>query len=97
MCRAPTPAALSACRGGPCEDLYFTTRTSTEKEHYHHLGGMTGFGETFPDRIGVWVEQNVRKVDPSMIDASGEEALKAQRIIEAAIESWEKKTIVDLK
>jgi predicted dehydrogenase len=36
-------------------------------------------------------------VPPSKIDASGEEALKAQTIIEAAIESWEKGTIIKVE
>ena len=80
-----------------CEELTFYSRTTTETEHYHHLGGMTGFGETFPSRIGKWVEQNLAKVAPSKIDGSAVEALKAQTIIEAAIESWEKKKIVDIK
>ena len=79
-----------------CEELTFYSRTSTEQESYHHLGGMTGFGETFAGRIHTWLEQNVKKVPPSKIDASGEDALKVQTIIEAAIESWEKHRIVDL-
>lgn len=80
-----------------CEEVTFYSRQSTETEHYHHLGGMTNFGETFPDRIHVWLEQNARNVPPSKIDASGEEALKAQTIIEAAIESWEKGTIIKVE
>lgn len=80
-----------------CEDLTFYSRTSSEREHYHHLGGMTGFGETFASRIGKWVDQNAAKAAPSKIDGSGEDALRAQLIIEAAIESWEKKKIVDIR
>ena len=79
-----------------CEELTLFNRKNTETEHYHHLGGMTSFGETFPDRIHVWLEQNTKKVAPKNIDAAGEEALKAQLIIEAAVESFEKKKIVDL-
>lgn len=79
-----------------CEELYFHSRESADCEHFHHLGGMKNFGETFPDRIHVWLEQNANQVPPEEIDASGEEALKAQTIIEAAIESWEKKRIVDV-
>lgn len=79
-----------------CEELYFNNRANTEKEHYHHLGGMTNFGETFQDRIHVWLEQNMQKVPPSKIDGSGEDAMRAQCIIEACIESWEKKKIVDV-
>ncbi len=80
-----------------CEELTFYSRASTERESYHHLGGMTGFGETFQSRIHVWLEQNAKKVAPSKIDGSGEDALRAQIIIEAAIESWEKKKVVDIR
>ena len=80
-----------------CEDLTFTSRNSTEREHYHHLGGMTGFGETFAARIHTWLEQNAQKVAPSQIDGAGEDALRVQRIIEACIESWEKRKVVALR
>ena len=50
---------------------------------------MMGFGETFPSRIGRWVDQNIEKASPEAIDASGADALHVQRIIEAVIESWE--------
>jgi predicted dehydrogenase len=79
-----------------CEELYFTSRTTTESEHYHHLGGMKSFPETFGSRIHRWLEQNEAKTPPEEIDGSGEDALRAQRIIEAAIASWEQKTIIDL-
>ncbi len=80
-----------------CEDLTFTSRTSSEREHYHHLGGMTHFNETFASRIHAWLEQNTAKVKPAEIDGSGASALKAQQVIEAAIESWDKKKIIDIK
>ena len=80
-----------------CEELYYYSRANTETEHYHHLGAMTNFGETFPDRIGVWLKQNADKLRPEQIDGSGEDALKAQLIIEAAVESWDTKKIVDLE
>ncbi len=80
-----------------CEELTFYTRASSETEHYHHLGGMKSFGETFASRIHRWLEQNAKKVRPSMIDGSGEDALRAQMIIEAAIASWHEKRIVNLR
>jgi len=80
-----------------CEELTFYTRANSETEHYHHLGGMTGFGETFPSRIHTWLEQNKKKVAPSKIDGAGEDALRCQLIIEAAITSWHEKKIVDLR
>ena len=79
-----------------CESLEFYPRYSRETETYAYLGGMMSFGETFGSRIGKWVEQNLRKVKPQQIDASGEDALKVQLIIEAAIESWETGRIVAL-
>ncbi len=80
-----------------CEHLTFTRRDSPESESHHFLGGMTGFGETFPSRIGAWIDQNLKKAAPAQIDGSGEEALRAQMIIEAAIASWETKSVVEVK
>ena len=79
-----------------CEHLTFYPRFSRETETYDYLGGMMGFGETFGSRIGAWVEQNLAKVAPDAIDGSGEDALKAQYVIEAAIESWQTGTVVTL-
>ncbi|MSS71899.1 MAG: Gfo/Idh/MocA family oxidoreductase [Candidatus Latescibacteria bacterium] len=79
-----------------CEHLEFYPRSSRQVETYSYLGGMMGFNETFDSRIGRWVEQNIQKVKPEEIDASGEDALKVQTIIEAVIESWEKGTVVTL-
>jgi predicted dehydrogenase len=77
-----------------CEHLEFYPRFSRETETFDYIGGMMGFGETFASRIGRWVEQNLAGARPEEIDGSGEDALKAQLVIEAAIESWEKGTIV---
>jgi predicted dehydrogenase len=77
-----------------CEHLEFYPRFSRETERFDYLGGMMGFSETFPSRIGRWVEQNLAGARPEEIDGSGEDALKAQLIIEAAIESWENGTVV---
>jgi len=79
-----------------CEHLRFYPRFSQEVESYDYLGGMMSFGETFNSRIARWVEQNVAKDSPEQIDASGEDALKVQRIIEATIKSWETGTVVTL-
>jgi myo-inositol 2-dehydrogenase / D-chiro-inositol 1-dehydrogenase len=79
-----------------CEHLTFYPRSSRQTESYDYLGGMMSFAETFGSRIGHWVEQNLAGADPSEIDGSGEDALKAQLIIEAAIESWEKGTVITL-
>jgi predicted dehydrogenase len=79
-----------------CERLEFYPRFSRQVETYSYLGDMMGFNETFDSRIGKWVEQNLQQVRPEEIDASGEDALKVQTIIEAVIESWEKGTVVTL-
>ncbi|MDO8683409.1 MAG: Gfo/Idh/MocA family oxidoreductase [Armatimonadota bacterium] len=79
-----------------CEQLGFYPRNSIEVESYSYLGGMRSFGETFKSRIGAWVDQIEAGAAYDEIDASGEDALKVQRIIEAAIESWETHNIIDL-
>lgn len=79
-----------------CEHLYFFPRDSIEYESYSYLGGMRSFGETFKSRIGTWVDQIEAKTPFDQIDGSGADALKAQKIIEAAIRSWERHEIVDL-
>lgn len=79
-----------------CEHLTFYPRSSRQTETYDYLGGMMGFGETFPSRIGSWVDQNIAGASPDEIDASGEAALKVQRIIEAIIQSWETGQVVSL-
>jgi len=79
-----------------CEHLHFKPRFSIETETYSYLGGMRSFNETFRSRIGAWIDQLDAGAGPGQIDGSGEEGLKAQRIIEAAIRSFETRTIVDL-
>jgi len=79
-----------------CQHLTFYPRFSRETETYDYLGGMMNFSETFASRIGRWIEQNCQKVAPEEIDGSGEDALKAQTIIEAIIESWETDRVVIL-
>ena len=79
-----------------CEYLDFYPRFSNDTESYDHLGGMQSFPETFDTRIARWIEQNQQGVAPDRIDASGEDALRVQTIIEAAIESWDTGKVVEL-
>jgi predicted dehydrogenase len=79
-----------------CEHLTFYPRSSRETVTYDYVGGMMGFGETFASRIDRWIRQNLDGADPDEIDASGEDALKAQAIIEGIIASWEKGTVVSV-
>ncbi len=53
------------------------------------MGGLSGFGATFTNRIHRWLEQIHAEVEPSAIEASGREGLAVQEIIEAAIRSHE--------
>ncbi len=79
-----------------CQHLEFYPRASMEKETYSFLGGMMAFPETFPARITRWIEQNKEGVAPADIDASGEDGLRVQTIIEAAIESWHTGQVVSV-
>ncbi len=79
-----------------CETLDFQPRKGLEAETLHHLGGMKDFGETFKSRITAWVEDLKKKTPPDQIDAKAEDALKVQRIIEAAIKSFETESVITL-
>jgi len=79
-----------------CEVLEFQPRGRIESETYKYLGNMRSFGDTFDSRIGAWVEDIKNKTPWDQVDAKASDALAAQRVIEAAIESWEKGTVVEL-
>ncbi len=79
-----------------CQHLEFYPRASMEKETYSFLGGMMAFPETFKARITRWIEQNQEEAAPADIDASGEDGLRVQTIIEAAIESWDTGQVVSV-
>jgi predicted dehydrogenase len=79
-----------------CERLHFQPRRAPEAESYVNLGGMRSFSETFQSRIDAWVDDLINKTAPDKVNAKGEDALKVQTIIEAAIESFEKGTVVTL-
>ncbi len=53
------------------------------------MSGLSGFGATFTNRIHRWLEQIMAEVPREEIEASGEEGLAVQEIIEAAIRSHE--------
>jgi predicted dehydrogenase len=75
------------------ESLEFYPRRSNEVEIYAHPGGMGGFADTFQSRIDAWVDDLRKKTPPDRIDGRAQDALDAQKIIEAAIKSWEKGTV----
>lgn len=53
------------------------------------MGGLSGFGATFTNRINKWIEEVDAGVPQDEIDASGKDGLAVQEIIEGAIRSWE--------
>lgn len=80
-----------------CEHLTFYPRFSHEIVTYDYVGNMMGFNETFKSRIDKWIQQNLENAKPEEIDASGEDALKVQTIIEAIIESWQTNRVVTVR
>ena len=60
------------------------------------FSGMRTFEDTFVSRIHRFLEQVSEGCPPEDIDASGADGLAAQRVIQAAIESLETRTVVRL-
>jgi predicted dehydrogenase len=77
------------------ERLEFMPRESKEKLVIENgiMGGMGSFDDTFKNRIYKFVEQVSAGED---LIASGEEGLKAQEVIEAAIRSHENGTVEEV-
>lgn len=75
------------------ERLTYYPHTSPETMIVHNsiMGGMRSFDDTFKNRIGAWIRQIDSGERP--IVASGEEALKALAVVEAAIRSQQNGTI----
>jgi predicted dehydrogenase len=75
--------------------LEFFPRASLEKLVIDNpiMGGMAGFDDTFRNRINAFVAQ-VLAGGP--LDASGDDGLAAQEVIEAAIRSWENGTVEEV-
>jgi predicted dehydrogenase len=61
------------------------------------FGGYREFSDTFRNRIHTFLEQVSAGVAPDQIDGSAVEALAAQKVIAAAIESMETETVVRVK
>jgi UDP-N-acetylglucosamine 3-dehydrogenase len=60
------------------------------------MGGMASFNDTFKNRIHRYLEQLAERAPRDQIEGSGEEALAAQEVVEAAIRSHETGQIVDV-
>lgn len=80
------------------EELTLYPRESPELRVYRNgiMGGVANFGATFNNRINRWIEQVNAGVPREEIEASGEDGLAAQEIIEAAIKSFETGTVVNV-
>ena len=61
------------------------------------FGGFRDFNDTFRERIHTFLRQITDDVPPDQIDGSAAEALAAQKVIAAAIESMETETVVHVR
>ncbi len=70
-----------------------------EKRVYSNpvFGGMTGFIDTFRNRLARFVEQVNDGAAPEDIDGSGADGLAAQKVLAAAIESLQNETVVHVR
>lgn len=58
------------------------------------FGGMSGFKDTFRNRLSRFVEQINEGAEPGDIEGSGADALAAQKVLAAAIESIKTESVV---
>lgn len=79
-----------------CERLDFQPRKGLESETLRYLGNMKSFSETFQSRIHAWIDDLLKGTPQDQIRGRAEEALAAQLVIEAAIESWESGRVIEL-
>jgi len=61
------------------------------------FGGMRDFEDTFRNRLGRFIEQLESKTPPEQIDGSGADALAAQKVLAAAIESIQTESVVHVQ
>ncbi len=69
---------------------------NAEKRVYTNpaFGGVSGFADTFADRIHTFLQQVTDGAKPEEIDGSGADGLAAQKVLAAAIESIETGSVV---
>jgi predicted dehydrogenase len=80
-----------------CERLAFFPRRSVAVETYDYLGEMKGFQDTFASRIAAWLADLEAKVPPAEVDGKAADALAAQLVIEACINSFERGAVVEVE
>lgn len=80
------------------EELTFYPRRGEELTVVRNsiMGGVQGFDATFKNRIHRWLEQVTAGAPRDQIEASGEDGLAVQEVIEGAIRSIETGTVVEL-
>ena len=61
------------------------------------FGGFRDFEDTFRDRLHRFIEQVATGVKPEEIDGSGADGLAAQKVLQAAIESLDAGTVVQVR
>ncbi len=61
------------------------------------FGGFRDFEDTFRDRLHTFIEQVATGVKPEEIDGSGADGLAAQKVLQAAIESLNTGTVVQVR
>lgn len=61
------------------------------------FGGVANLDATIERRVHKWVEQVGAGAPRDRIEASGDDALAVQEIIEASIQSWEQDRVVDVE
>ena len=86
---------------GICESLHYHGRRGGIHEVYENPpvgdeGHTAGFEATFKNRVHYWLKQLSNGTPPDQIEASGRAGLHVQEIIEAAIKSFQTRTVVDL-
>lgn len=80
------------------QDLYLYPRRSDEVIYVRRsVFSDLNFGATFDNRIHRWIDQVNAGVPRDQIEASGLEGYKVQAIVEAAIQSYETSSVVEVE
>ena len=86
---------------GVFQELHYYARRGGEHQVWKNPapgeeGHVSGFEATFNNRIHYWLKQVSEKAPFEDVEASGAAGLHVQEIIEAAIKSFQTKTVVEL-
>ena len=77
-------------------DFRWYPHNSKEEVHIANAGGMASFSETLPARLNRWIAQLAAGAGPEEIEGSGEDGLRAQAVVEAAIRSHETGKVIEV-